>query len=78
MDEEDLHVGDVIEEPGDASRENHSWGRGPGLGVYARARGSEGGGDWSGGRLSGRSRQRQVSKQGGRAGSPCSPQISFV
>lgn len=44
MDEEDLHVGDVIEEPGDASRENHSWGRGPGLGVYARARGSGGGG----------------------------------
>lgn len=63
MGEEGLHVGDVIEEPGDASRENHSWGRGPGLGVYARKAGGLGGS----GRLSGRSRQRQVSKQGGRA-----------
>lgn len=61
MDEEDLHVGDVIEEPGDASRENHSWGRGAGLGCVCESLGF-----WGSGRLSGRSRQRQVSKQGGR------------
>jgi len=39
MDEEDLHVGDVIEDPGDASRENHSWGRGARFGCVCESLG---------------------------------------
>jgi hypothetical protein len=62
--------GDVIEEPGDASRVNHSWGRNQ-VWVHMRALGSLGVPS-----LSRCSPQCQVSEQGG-MGDGCSPADKF-